>query len=279
MADEDDDLSDLLGAEPAPKPQSPSSGAAAEILTGEALQDFLGPPPSRAVQAEARKQLLGPARVNGFLPGPGRIPGGKLTQERMRGILAFLITMPVVSKACRFSNIHRATLQLWITKSQRGQPGDVFDVVVNPDDPPEEHVTSRFHELYDLAMKDGIDEVEAVAIERAKGYEEALHYQGHIQYRLDPVLVDLGYTGSEAWAKDPNGRPIPETIRKQDTDTLLAVLKARHPAYSPKAIDMNLKVGGVLVVAAKALTGNDLVDESKKYLEEPIDVEFEEIDE
>src|SRR5260221_8965458 len=44
----------------------------------------------------------------------GRIPGGKCSPERMRSILVFLAQMPVVAKACRFNNIHRATLQLWM---------------------------------------------------------------------------------------------------------------------------------------------------------------------
>jgi len=277
MADEDD-LSDLLGAEPMPEPRS-----AAELPNEDDIDllELLGPPPSRIIQAASREKALGPSRLlaptNGM--GSGRVPGGKCSPERMQGILTFMELMPIPAKACRFSNIHPATLQLWLKKSERGQPGDIFDLVVNPDDGPEERITKRFHELYDLALETGIDNVEEAAMKRAIGYEEVLTYQGHVMYKLDPVLIDLGYSGSDAWAKDSRGRPIPETVLKQDPDLIQFILKNRRAKiYGTKAqVDVNVR-GGVLVVAAKAATGQELNAEEAQYREAPIEVTFEEED-
>jgi hypothetical protein len=245
------------------------------------LLDLLGPPPSRAIQAASRKRATGVSRINAATTGmgSGRVPGGKCTPKRMQSILESISRLPVVTKACRFANIHPATLQLWLEKSSRGGPGDVFDLVINPDDPPEEQIRKRFHELYDIALETGVDAVDEAAITRATGYEEVLTYQGHVQYKFDPVLIDLGYTGSDAWAKDSRGRPIPETVLKQDTDLIQFILKNRRSKiYGTKAqVDVNVR-GGVLVVAAKAATGNDLVKESQDYLKDVIDVQFDEVD-
>lgn len=244
------------------------------------LADILGPPPSREIQEAARKQVLGPSRLVARNPGSGRVPGGKCTPERMWRIIKSMEQLPIPAKACRFANIHPATLQLWLEKSMRGSTGDVFSLVINPEDPPEEQITKRFHELYDFALESGVDAVEEAAMKRAIGYEEVLTYQGRVQYRLDPVLVDLGFTGSEAWLKDDRGQPIPETVLKQDPDLIQFILKNRRAKIYGTKVDVGMRVtGGVLVVAAKALTSNELVEESKKYLEAPIDVEFEEVDE
>lgn len=273
MADEDD-LSDLLGPEPEPK-------SAPEVLTGEALQELLGPPPSRLLKNEAGKRALGASRLTAptLGMGPGRVPGGKCSPARMQNILDFIEAMPIVKKACRFANIHPATLQLWLKKSERGQPGDIFDLVINPDDEPEEQITKRFHELYDTALETGIDDVEEAAIKRAVGYEEVLTYQGHVMYRLDPVLIDLGYTGSDAWLKDSRGRPVPETVIKQDPELIQFILKNRRSKIygNKQQLDVSVR-GGVLVVAAKALTGAAMNEEEEKYRASPIDVTFEDED-
>jgi hypothetical protein len=266
MADEDD-LSDLLGPEPVEDPD---------------LADLLGPPPSRALQKESRKQALGPSRLTATAigMGSGRVPGGKCSPERMRRILSFMEDMPIVAKACRFVNIHPATLQLWLTKSERGQPGDIFDIVINPDDPEEERIVKRFHELYDFSLESGVDNVEEAAMKRAIGYEEVLTYQGHVMYRLDPVLVDLGYTGSDAWLKDPRtGRPVPEVVLKQDPDLIQFILKNRRAKIygNKQQIDVSVR-GGVLVVAAKALTGEELNAEETRYKETPMEVTFDDED-
>ena len=40
-------------------------------------------------------------------------------------------------------------------------------------------------------------------------------------YKIDQGLVGLGHQGPDAYLKDENGNPVPETVRKADTKAQL----------------------------------------------------------
>jgi hypothetical protein len=68
-------------------------------------------------------------------------------------------------------------------------------------------------------------------------------------YKIDQDLVGLGLEGFDAYLKDENGKPVPETVHKEDTKAQLHVLKRFRPntwAKRPK-IDAP-REGGVLVI-------------------------------
>ena len=70
-----------------------------------------------------------------------------------------------------------------------------------------------------------------------------------MSYKIDPSLVKLGHQGPDAYLKDENGNPVPETVRKVDTKAIRFLLKSMLPekyGNNPK-IDVPQK-GGVLVL-------------------------------
>lgn len=240
------------------------------------LNDLLGPTPTsaRQFQALAKTERLGSGRLTNTRR------NSKLSQERMLSVLNQISKMPVAGTAALASGIHPQTVQLWLAKSKLGLPGDQFDVVLNPDEEYEEdRVTKRFHEAYDIYLQLGLDVVESAMIQRAIGYEEVLTYQGRVIYKKDPELIELGLPDYMCTLKDAKGRPVPETIWKQDPDLMMFIMKARRAnIYGNKqSLDLNVK-GGVLVVGAKAITGATLNDEERSFRENAIDVEFEEVE-
>lgn len=185
--------------------------------------------------------------------------------------------MPVVRVICERASISRDGLAYWIKKSQAGQLGcgDGFDLVIDG-------TTRRFHEWYYDAFQDGVDLVEEAGFKLGMGkYKEVLTFKGRVQYQIDPELEALGFEGSEAWLRDENGKPIPETIEKLDPDMTRFILKAHRPDtyVNTQKIDVTHK-GGVLVVGAKISSETF----EKKFIEKqdqppPIDVQFEVLDE
>ena len=90
------------------------------------------------------------------------------------------------------------------------------------------------------------------------GYDKVLTYRGRVIYKIDQGLVGLGYEGPEAYLKDENGNPVPETIRKKDPKAMRFILKSQRPekyGKNPK-IDTSHE-GGVLVI------GDDVTKEPK----------------
>jgi hypothetical protein len=233
------------------------------------LEDILGPKPSDTATIKA---LVAKERL-----GPGRVKGDKFSQERMRRVLKSLAAMPVVGDACNMAGIHRHTLGQWIVKSRIGVPGDVYDINLIEDDP---ETKVRFHEAYDYAMDDGIDNLERAMMQRALGYLEPLTFQGRVIYKIDPRLVGLGLPDVETYLLDENGKPVPETLFKQDPDLMMFIMKCRRKSvYGNKTeVDVNHR-GGVLVVAQKAISGKSLNDEEADFRKQAVDVEFEEVEE
>lgn len=228
------------------------------------LEDILGPPPSTTADIKA---LVQQERL-----GPGRVKGDKFSQDRMFRVLKSLATMPVVGDACTMAGIHRHTLGQWIVKSRIGIPGDMYDLKMGDD-------TIRFHEAYDYAMEDGLDSVERAMMQRALGYLEPLTFQGRVIYKIDPRLVGLGLPDMETYLLDENGKPVPETVMKQDPDLMQFIMRCRRKGvYGNKTeVDVNHR-GGVLVVGAKAVDGKLLNVEEVEFRKNAVEVEFEEVD-
>lgn len=195
--------------------------------------------------------------------------GRKNSPERMTAILKQIMQFPNVTKACLFAGITYPTLRYWIRRSETGQPGDGFDLEFGEEQ-------KRFHEHWTDAHQAGIQMVEDGYMERAlSGYYETLHHQGRVAYQIDHDLVNLGFSGPEAYLRDEDGKPIPERIQHQDPEVMLAVLKAwRRDRYGQhESLDV-LHRGGVMIITAPAKSSAELEQRAASALAEPIDVEF-----
>lgn len=196
----------------------------------------------------------------------------KFSPTTLRNIVKWANQMPVIRVICERARIHRSSLAYWVKKSEAGDPG--FDVTIDGE-------TRRFHEWFHDAMNDAVDRIEEAAFKLAGGtHKEVLVFKGRVQYQEDPDLVALGFEGSEAWLRDENGRPIPETIDKLDPDMTRFILKAHRPEKYVATQKIDVKhSGGVLVVG----TQMKREDFEKKFVEKTaeqkaIDVEFEVVD-
>ena len=164
----------------------------------------------------------------------------KLSPELMRIVLDHLREYPLLSSAARKAGIHPKTLAYWLKRSEAGDDG--YDVEW-------QGVTSRFHEHYELAIDEAHDDLLGIMFQRTQGYDKVLTYRGRVSYKIDELLVELGYQGPDAYLKDENGNPVPETVRKVDKKAMKFILKLlRRETYgnTPK-IDLPQK-GGVLVI-------------------------------
>lgn len=252
-----------------------------DAATDDELAELFGDAPAKPAIGSreyaryvAAKVPTGPTRLG--LPATTSI--SKKSQERMLLICKYMCDIPITAEACRNAGISITCLKNWLSKSNDGVPGDGFDLIVDDTMPPEEREFVRFHEAYDNAMQWGLGRVEGAAFKLAMPHEEVLTYQGRVIYREDPQLVIEGKVGPAAWLRDDNGNPIPESIMKQDPDMLMFVLKARMPhVYGSKQIHDHTIRGGVLVVAAKAVTSEEVSVLEKKYRDQAIDVEFDEV--
>ena len=214
-------------------------------------------PPGKEATSEAEKlktETTPPAAIGGK---PGRSGGGRPTKEkppvgipkstpkrspkRMRLILNALTEYPVLSEAADKVGIHPKTLAYWIRRSAAGDDG--YDIKW-------QGVTQRFHEHYKSAICEAEIKLRDMMFERALlGYDKVLTRRGRVMYKMDQDLVSQGYQGPDAYLKDENGNPIPETIRKVDMKAMLFILEWYRPntwGKHPK-IDV-LREGGVLVI-------------------------------
>lgn len=219
--------------------------------------------PGRALQRRSRAIYLRPR---------------KLSNDRMVRVLTAMTDMPVAADACKMSGISTSTLKYWLGKSQEGQPGDGFDVILDPDEPDQ---VVRLHEAWNDAVAAGLGRVERAAITRALGYLEPLTYQGRVIYKHDRELVALfGGESVDTYLIDKDtGQPVPESVMKQDPDLLQFILKTRlADVYGNRqTVDINHR-GGVLVVSAVARTSEALLTDAADYKADAMDAEFSEID-
>jgi hypothetical protein len=266
MSGEDIDLAELLG----PLPET------------ENLVDA-APPKSRPM-GKASRALLERSRS---YPVNGAIRAKKNTPERLMLLLRNASEMPVGADAARRAGISFTTLQYWLQKSKEGAPGDGFDCAIGAaDENGTENNTIRFHTAWDSALITGLDRVAATVHMRAEGYRKPQVYKGRVQYQFDPAKVstyiELGLPLDDRdprlWLRDKSGAPVPESVLEQDPELAMFLLKTKHPDYKPKAIDVNVR-GGVLVVGMRAATSEALNEIEEKYRKEGLPaVTFEEDD-
>ena len=200
--------------------------------------------------------------------------GRRNSPERMTALLNHLIKFPHVTNAARFVGIEYSTLRNWLAKSQKGQPGDGFDLEYGEE-------KKRFHLHFEDAREVAVQMVEDEYFRRAiEGYYEILSDKGRVIYQRDPELEALGYEGPAAYLLDETtGRPIPERIHHQDPEVMLAVLRQWRRDKWGQHANIDHKVhGGVLVVHARAVDSLAHEAEEKSLLNSPIDVEFREVE-
>jgi hypothetical protein len=216
-----------------------------------------------------------------FLNRNRQLVGRKNSPERLLAILKFAAEMPVVADICRRAAISRTSLEYWLAKSEKGRPGDGFDVDLgDTEDDGETPRKTRFHEAYYAAFKDGMDMIEREAHLVARGEkQEILTYKGRVVYKIDPLATALGLQPEDRgyFLEDENGKPIPESIPMQDMDMIRFMLKShRRDVYGDHSkVDVTLR-GGVLVLGAK-----QTAEEFEKQFggkQDIQDVEFEEVE-
>jgi hypothetical protein len=237
MRGDDIDLDEMLGPDPlAEEPENLVDAA----------------PPNIKPKTSGRALLERAARY------PVNRAASKCTPENLNRALAYAREMPVGGDVARRLGISYTTLKYWLQSSLEGTMGDRYDI---PSDDGEN--TTRFHVAWDDAMLVGAHAAEKAMIKRATGYEEVLIYKGRVQYKYDPKKLalsrELGLPEEvpENYLVDQFGAPVPETVEKQDPDLVMFFLKAKHPDYKAKPIDVNVR-GGVLVVGMKIAAPEDL---------------------
>ena len=139
----------------------------------------------------------------------------------------------------------------------------------------------RFHILFQEAVDQGNGEVEHKAFRLATGKEkELLTDRGHVQYLYDSGLIALGLTGEEAYLRDADGDPVPETVPLLDPEMIRFWLKSRMPEKygNQMRVQVDHKHTGVLVVGIPK-TSKELEETYSDMRHDSIqEVEFEEID-
>jgi hypothetical protein len=199
----------------------------------------------------------------------------KYAPERLQAILKFVTEMPVIAEVCRRAAISRSSLVYYLGKSEKGKVGDGFDVVVGEDEHGND-ITARFHVAWAHALEDGIDKVERAAHRLAVGQPKPLTNKYGVIYKFDQTKLDLGLEGMDAYLRDENGAPIPQTIIEQDPDMMRFILKTRRRnVYGDHtSVDM-VHSGGVLVVGVKKTEAE--LEQEFGGTQEIQDVEFEDV--
>jgi hypothetical protein len=81
------------------------------------------------------------------------------------------------------------------------------------------------------------------------GYDKVLTYRGRVMYQIDQGLEGLGFQGPDAYLRDENGNPVPETVRKADKKAMRFILKWYRPGTWGKHPKIDApREGGVLVI-------------------------------
>ena len=155
-------------------------------------------------------------------------------------VLDALAERPIYYYAANKAGIHRKTLAYWIRRSEAGDDG--YDIEW-------QDVTGRFHELCKFAIDEALQKLLDLMLQRAFGYDKVLSYRGRVIYKIDQGLVRQGYQGADAYLKDENGNPVPETVRKEDMKAMQFWLEWYRPDTWGKHPKRNApRAGGVFVV-------------------------------
>jgi hypothetical protein len=233
-----------LGAGPAEPADSSSSPevrndgddkddvALADTLLGDRLRPCKPTSLPTPVKENAEKQKP-PAGISKSTP--------KLSPKLMRLVLNSLRETPLLWHAADAAGIHRKALKYWMDRSEAGD--DDYDIKW-------QGLTWRFHEHCKSAIDEAHQKLIDIMFQRALfGYDKVLIRRGRVMYKIDQGLVGLGYQGPDAYLKDVDGNPIPETVHKVDMKAMLFILEW----YRPGTWDKHPKIdapheGGVLVI-------------------------------
>ena len=233
-----------LGAGPAEPADSSSSPevrndgddkddvALADALLGDCSRPCEPTSLPTPVKENAKKQKP-PAGISKSTP--------KLSPKIMRIILNSLREYPILSYAANKAGIHRKTLKYWMDRSEAGDDG--YDIKW-------QGFTLRFHEHCETAIWEARQKLKDAMLQRAIiGYYKVLTRRGRVMYKIDPGLERLGFQGPDAYLRDENGTPVPETVRKVDTKAQLSVLKRYRPNTWGKRPKIDApREGGVLII-------------------------------
>jgi hypothetical protein len=240
-------------------PTSPPTPLTTTVEDGTTKAELLPPAKAATSEAEGPKTETTPlgamgskrSRSGGRQLKKQKLPAGiselgrKRSPERMRIFLDSLAEYPALIYATKKAGIHRRTPEHWLKGSAAGHDG--YDLEWRDE-------TAKFHEHHISAMEEGVDQLKAFAFRVATGYDEILTYKGRVSYKFDPVLLSLGHRGPDAYLKDENGDPVPETVRKYDLKTARLFLELYHPKYGKdRKMDVTHKTG-VLVIGVPSKT-------------------------
>ena len=273
--DKEDDVAsvDTSGGDRSPpyEPISVPTPVKADFANGSTKAELLSPAKAAMSGAEEPKAETTPLEATGHKRGPGggrqhkkqNPPAGnskagpKLSPERMRIVLDSLAEYPIKGRAAMKADIFRKTLDYWLKRSAAGD--DQYDVEWRGE-------TAKFHQHFEAAMHEADDKIVGALMERAMGYDKIVTYRGRVIYEMDEFLLDLGYQGRDAYLRDKNGNPVPQTIRKADTKVALWVLERLRPEVWGKnrKIDVPHQGGGVLVVGDPAKKKREAISASIK---------------
>ena len=123
--------------------------------------------------------------------------------------------------AANKAGIHPKTLAYWIRRSEAGDDGyDIGGKTLRGDftNSANWRSTRQYQILLDSMFERGF-----------VGYDKVLSYRGRVVYKIDQGLVDLGCQGPDAYLRDENGDPIPETVRKVDMKAMRFWLAWHRP--------------------------------------------------
>ena len=228
-------------AEPAdssPSPEVRNGGndkddvASADPLLGDRSRPRESTAPPTPVKESTEKQKP-PAGIARSTP--------KLSPKIMRIILNSLRKTPILWHAAMKAGIHRKTLEYWLKRSAAGDAG--YDIEW-------EGLEWRFHEHCELAIWEAELKLLDRMFERALfGYDKVLTYRGRVMYKIDQGLAGLGCEGPDAYLRDENGNPIPETVRKVDMKAMRFLLAWHRPEKWGRHRKVDApREGGVLVI-------------------------------
>jgi hypothetical protein len=168
--------------------------------------------------------------------------GPKFSPDLMLIVINSLTQVPMLWHAASEAGIHRKTLAYWLDRSEAGYDG--YDIEW-------EGLTLRFHELCEFAIDEAHQTLDDLLLERAFfGYDKVLTYRGRVMYKIDQGLAGLGCQGADAFLKDENGNPIPETVRKVDRKALRYIWERSRTWGKYSKIDAP-REGGVLVIGER----------------------------
>jgi hypothetical protein len=228
---------------PVPEPTIVEGTTKAKLLRGATviLSDALGSKEeTNSLGERGRKRRRGRGRQseNRKLLAEGAKPS---RMELMRIVLDSLTEVPIFSHAAIKAGIHRKTIKYWLKRSAAGDVG--YDLEW-------EGIEWRFHEHCKSAIEEAHDKLLEILFQRAfVGYDKVLTYRGRVTYKIDHRLVKLGYQGPDAYLKDENGSPIPETIRKLDKKAIKFLLEWYRPERWGKHPKIDApRQSGVLII-------------------------------